>query len=117
MNLLIIGGSRGIGHATADLFTQNGWQVVAYGREQYDVRYTKTDNLYNLIHDADECGGYDVFVYSAGDLLVRGIDAFRFSLSFYSIISDYGVRIFKRGCRIVAGKSEAELHSNSALED
>jgi len=107
MNALIIGGSRGIGRATANLLTQNGWHVVAYGREQYDVRHTKNSNLFNLIHDADECGRYDAFVYCAGDLTVRGLDAFRFSMSFYSIVQEQGVKIFNEGCKILAVSSIA----------
>ena len=107
MNALIIGGSRGIGKATADLLTSLNWNVVAYGRQQFNVVALGNRHTYNLRHDADEIGGYDAFIYCAGDIKLGGLDAFRFPLTFYNIITQWGWQILRDGCKIVVVSSVA----------
>ena len=107
MNALILGGSRGIGKATSLLLQNNGWFVSAYGRLEYDVVNTAHSHIFKLMQDARVIGKYDAFVYSAGDLTVTGIDAFKYPLAFYCLITEQGYHLFNNGCKIIAISSVA----------
>src|SRR3990167_10706747 len=65
MNALIIGGSRGIGAATATLLRRNGWQVDCIGRGQYDVTQPKAWPAKMRRID----GKLDALIYCAGEWL------------------------------------------------
>jgi len=89
MKALIIGGTRGIGRATADVLRAQGWEVEAWGRKQWDI-HDRFDYPTPLPCDA--------FVYCAGDLNMLWREAFDFPQMFYAlclenIVNDNGVII------------------------
>ena len=106
MNALIMGGTRGIGRATADLLESKGWNVVRYGRQDYDIRTPSNNDYFHLKSDARRVGGYDAFIYSAGDIMAVGVWAFQFPIVFYNLVAnEYG--LFNEGCSILAVSSVA----------
>lgn len=107
-NALILGGTRGIGQALYDLiYLNDNWHPVALGRSHYDILSPSNQAVYDLKHTALDLGGYDAFIYCAGDLCVTGLDAFRFPNEFYNIVTGFGPLIFKDQCRIIAVSSVA----------
>ncbi len=76
-NALIVGGTRGVGRATAQLLLNRGWKVNAVGREAFDI------------HTADarrfKVNNYDAFIFCAGDVRERGSLAFDYPIAFYEI--------------------------------
>ena len=107
MNALIIGGSRGIGAATAKLLASSGWLVIPYGSNEFDVVVKTASDRYRLLSDADRVGKYDALIYSAGSIMARGIYQFQFALTFYMLIEEYGARILNDGAVIVSVSSVA----------
>ena len=106
MNALIVGGTHGIGRATAYLLSSKGWNVVVYGRNDYNVLTPSNADHFRLKSDAHRIGGYDAFVYSAGDIEAIGVWAFQFPIVFYNLITnEYG--LFNDGCAILAISSVA----------
>lgn len=73
---LIIGGTRGIGQATADVLRARGWRVETTGRKEFDVFD------YNI---KLEWRSLDVFVFCAGSINAREYNAFSFPLAFFKI--------------------------------
>lgn len=108
MNSLVLGGTSGIGLATTELLRSKGWSVIAYGRNQYDVRYPSNRDEYNLKQDAYKLGGYDAFVYCAGSLTEVGLSAFAFAMRFYDIPTKHS-SLFNHNCCIIAVSSVAVI--------
>jgi len=108
-NALILGGSRGIGRALYDMLssTPEEWQTIALGHADYNILAPSNRAVFDLRQTALDLGGYDVFVYCAGDLTVTGLDAFRFAHEFYNIITSHGGMILRNGCKIVVVSSVA----------
>lgn len=64
-NILITGGSRGIGKAIADKFSENGWKVFINSRKIADVG--KYQEIGKMVKEAiDKHGGIDVLINNAG---------------------------------------------------
>ena len=74
MKSLIIGGTRGIGKATADALTLRGWDVTAYGSAQWDV-HDRFD-----LYIPEQC---DALIYCAGNIRAQWQPAFDFPQMFY----------------------------------
>lgn len=74
---LIIGGTRGVGHATAQLLLAKGWKVNAVGRTGFDIHTTDPRRF--------KVNNYDAFIFCAGDVRVRGSLAFDYPIAFYEI--------------------------------
>ncbi len=89
-NALIVGGTRGIGAATAQLLRERGWDVTALGHKEFPIgmRVKKTYPLE---------GKWDAVVYSAGDIEAQWMRAFAFPMTFYQIVplalADGGVAV------------------------
>ena len=107
MNALIIGGSRGIGAATAKLLASSGWLVMPYGSADYDVVVKTTSDLWRLFSDADRVGKYDALIYCAGSIVLQGVYQFSYAMSFYQLIAEYGPRILNDGAAAIAISSVA----------
>mgnify|MGYP001573028121 FL=1 len=90
---LIIGGTRGIGRATAQLLLSRGWKVNAVGRQGFDIHITDRSRF---------IGDYDAFIFSAGDVRVMGSLAFDYPIAFYQIAQSMSVN-----CIIIAISSVA----------
>ena len=73
---LIVGGTRGIGRATANLLLNRGWKVSAVGRKGFDIHVTNPQRF---------IGNYDAFIFCAGDVRVAGSLAFDYPIAFYQI--------------------------------
>jgi len=106
---LILGGTRGIGLALANLLRPS-WQVVALGRADFDILAPSNQHYFNLRQSGVALGGFDAFVYCAGDLSVTGLQAFAFPEAFHSIVRDHGAHLFKTGCKIIAISSVAAVN-------
>ena len=83
MKALIIGGTRGIGAATAEALTERGWDVTAWGRDAFNVHdeFDMSDEGFVSILPA--C---DALIFSAGSIETVGSLAFDFPVSFYRIV-------------------------------
>ncbi len=97
MNALIIGGTRGIGQATAQALRERGWEVEATGRHNFDVHQASLDTRWDPFH-------FDALIFCAGDLHSRGASAFDFPLAFYMLATR---EIVKEGGVLVAVSSVA----------
>lgn len=73
---LIVGGTRGVGRATAQLLLNRGWKVNAVGRTGFDIHTTDPQRFK---------GNYDAFIFSAGDVQMTGSLAFDYPIAFYEI--------------------------------
>jgi len=90
---LIIGGTRGIGAATAEALTARGWDVEAWGHVKFDVHH------FDFVNDR-----YDALIFCAGDVLMRGSGAFDFPVTFYRVVT---MNCVNEGGTIVAVSSVA----------
>lgn len=77
MKALLIGGTRGIGAATAQLLRARGWEVEATGRHAFDVHHPFAYRWWPI--------QFDALIFCAGDLLALGSFAFDFPLAFYNL--------------------------------
>lgn len=114
-NALIVGGTKGIGAKTSE-FLSNGvtpslekWNTIAWGRSTYDVQSPSNLAYYNIRTASRELGGFDAFIYCAGDLSIRGLNALRFATEFYEICDTHGPTIFNNDCTIIAVSSVAAI--------
>ena len=94
MKALIIGGTRGIGKATAEQLRGTGWEVGASGKQHWDVRVDFCRAL-PTCYDAVDC---------AGSLAEEWAPAFAFPMMFYRACLDAIVSV---GGVIVAVSSVA----------
>lgn len=76
---LIIGGSRGIGAALAQQLRAAGWDVVATGRQEY--------NVHDPHHGFD--GLFHAYVFCAGSLVDKWHRAFDFPIEFFSLANEH----------------------------
>lgn len=95
---LIIGGTRGIGAATAEALRARGWAIVAAGRATYDVHR----QVLPMIYARNE---FDALVFCAGDLDSMFENAFDYPVAFYRTCITR--KICRDGAVIVAVSSVA----------
>lgn len=70
-NVLVTGGSRGIGKEIVKIYQENGYNVTAPTRQEMDLSDMQSVKRYLSEHKDD---GYEVVINNAGCNYVRGID-------------------------------------------
>lgn len=83
---LIIGGTRGIGKATAEALLAEGWDVVVTGKRDLNVMQGSSRVNGFVATQGDRGNLYDAIVYSAGDITAYNLNAMAFSVAFYRLI-------------------------------
>lgn len=69
--VLLTGGSKGIGKATAELFTRQGYEVHAPSHAELDLENRESIQAFLEAHGHDE---YDVIINNAGNNVIASID-------------------------------------------
>lgn len=115
-NVLITGGSRGIGYATAELFAQKGWHVAICSRSEKDVlaaaekigavgiqadmgESQSVEALFQQLQD--KLGGLDALVNNAG--IFHGGDIFSLTDEQFDAMMNINVRGLAQACRHAFG--------------
>jgi NAD(P)-dependent dehydrogenase (short-subunit alcohol dehydrogenase family) len=71
--VILTGASRGIGHATVQRFSDEGWRIITCSREDVPPECKRDANWsHHIVTDLAEVGGVDSFVAEANDLLSGG---------------------------------------------
>ena len=74
LKVLLTGGSKGIGLATAELFRKNGYEVVTPSHAELDL----SDRNSVLVYiDAHQLEGFDILINNAGNNIINQIDQVR----------------------------------------
>jgi len=71
--VILTGASRGIGHATVQRFSDEGWRIVTCSREDVPPECKRDANWsHHIVADLAEAGGLDGFLAEANGLLAGG---------------------------------------------
>jgi NAD(P)-dependent dehydrogenase (short-subunit alcohol dehydrogenase family) len=72
--VILTGASRGIGHATVQRFSDEGWRIVTCSREDVPPECKRDANWsHHIVADLAEPDGLDGFVAEANELLAGGV--------------------------------------------